>query len=171
MFKIICLLTCLAPFTGIYDLSINDIDGNIINLSQFKGKKILLVNTASDSKYTFQYKSLEQLYQRYKDSVVVIAIPSNSFGHEISNNIEIKQFISGNYKTHFLISQKMEVAGDNQASLYNWLTHATQNGAMDNTLRGDFYKFLVDGSGNLMGAFAPSVDPMSEQIQSAIENR
>ena len=171
MFKILCFLTCLVSFTGIYDYSINDIDGNTINLSQFKGKKILFVNTATNSKYAAQYKSLEQLYQKYKDSLVIIAIPSNSFGHEVSANTDIKKFVLSNYKIHFLLAQKTDVTGDSQSPLYGWLTHFAQNGAMDNTLRDDFYKFLIDGSGNLVGAFAPSVDPMNEQMLSAIENR
>lgn len=171
MLKIFCLLASLVSLNSIYDYSVTGIDGNTINLSQFSGKKMLIVNTASTSNYTNQYKSLEQLHQKYKDSLVIIAFPSNSFGHEVATSAEIKQFVSDNYHVHFLIAQKVDVAGDGQNSLYGWLTHFVQNGAMDNRIKDDFYKFLIDGSGNLIGAFAPSVDPLNEQIKNAIENR
>src|SRR5882672_9079035 len=121
MIKLLFLLVSIISFNNIYDYSVADIDGNTINLVQFKGKKILLVNTSSNSRYTSQYKSLEQLYQKYKDSLVIIAIPSNSFGHEPSTNALVKQFLVKNYKSHFIIAQKMDVAGINQSSLYNWL--------------------------------------------------
>lgn len=170
MTQIFSLLIALFSFTSIYDYSISDIDGNTISLSQFQGKKMLLVNTASNSQYTSQYQGLEQLYQRYSDSLVIIAIPSNSFGHEPLSNAAIKQFVSSNYNNHFILGAKTDVAGTNQCPLYNWLTHSAQNGVMENTLSNDFYKFLIDRSGNLIGAFAPSVDPMSQQIQDAIEN-
>jgi glutathione peroxidase len=156
--------------TGFYDFTITDIDGNNISLRQFQGKKILFVNTATNSSYTNQYASLEQLYQKYKDSLVIIAIPSNSFGNEAGDNAAIKHFIISNYHVHFIIAQKMEVAGSNQTSLYSWLTHIEQNNMMSNTIDGDFYKFLVDGQGRLVGAFVSSVDPMGEDVQSTMVN-
>lgn len=169
MNKIISLLIAFS-FTAIsvYDFTINDIDGNPIQLDQFKGKKILFVNTASKSRYTAQYDSLETLYQKYKDSLVIIAVPSNSFGNETDDNDEIKQFINSTYNTHFIIAEKTEVSGDNQSPLYGWLTQIKQNGMMDNPVHDDFYKFLVDGSGLLIGAFVSSVDPMSDEVQNAI---
>jgi glutathione peroxidase len=169
MIRIFSLLTMLISITGIYDYSIRDIDGNNINLSQFHGKKILIVNTASNSQYVSQYSSLEQLYEKYKDSLIVIAVPSGSFGNELPDSSAIRNFVISNYNIHFILASKTDVAGINQSPLYAWLTQAVKNGVMDNSLDNDFYKFLVDTNGNLVGAFAPSVDPMSQVVQNAIE--
>ena len=154
----------------IYSLPLNDIDGNPINLGQFQGKKVLIVNTATNSSYVSQYDSLEQLYQKYKDSLVIIAIPSNSFGNESNDNPTIKDFVMSNYHIHYILAQKMDVTGDTRSALYSWLTHIEQNNMMNNDVQGDFFKFLIDGSGRLVGAFVPSVDPMSDDMQSVITN-
>lgn len=171
MIKILCLFIGFAWLTTIvYDFSVNTIEGNTISLSQYKGKKILFVNTASSGPYTGQYAGLEKLYQKYKDSLVIIAVPSNSFGKETGTNAAIRTFITGAYHTHFIITEKTMVYGTDQSPLYAWLTHIDQNGMMTNTINDDFYKFLVDGSGKLVGAFVSSVDPMSNEIQNAIKN-
>ncbi len=154
----------------IYNLSLNDIDGNPIDLHQFQGKKILIVNTATGSSYVNQYASLEQLYQKYKDSLVIIAIPSNSFGNETGDNASIKDFVMNNYNIHYILAQKMDVTGESQSSLYSWLTHIEQNNMLSNDVQGDFFKFLADQSGRLVGAFMPSVDPMSDDMQGVITN-
>ncbi len=156
--------------TSLYDISINDINGNNINLGQFQGKKILFVNTASASIYTRQYNSLERLYQKYKDSLVIIAIPSNSFGNETGSNAQIKQFIENTYHAHYIITEKSNVSGINMIPLFNWLTVFEQNSMMTNSVNDDFYKFLVDKTGRLVGAFVSSVDPMSNEMQQAILN-
>ena len=154
----------------IYNLPLNDIDGNPINLGQFQGKKILIVNTATNSSYVSQYDSLEQLYQKYKDRLVIIAVPSNSFANENSDNTTIKNFVMRNYHIHYILAQKTDVTGDTQSALYSWLTHIEQNNMMSNGVEGDFFKFLIDKSGKLVGAFVPSVDPMSDDMQSVITN-
>ncbi len=172
MNKILCLLVGITLVTAtVYDFSVTTIDGNNISLEQFRGKKILFVNTASSSSYTSQYASLEQLYQKYKDSLVIIAIPSNSFGNETGDNAQIKEFINRKYNTHFIITEKSIVAAESQTALYGWLTHIEQNGMMGNAVQDDFYKFLVDGSGRLVGGFVSSVDPMSKSVQDAIMNQ
>jgi glutathione peroxidase len=170
MIKLLSTFAILSVLTGIYDFNLNDIDGNNFSLSQFQGKKILFVNTASNSIYTSQYASLEQLYERYRDSLVIIAIPSNSFGNDSADNATIKNFVTTNYNIQYILTQKMDVIGDSQTPLYSWLTHLEQNSMMSNAINGDFYKFLVDSSGRLVGAFVSSVDPMSNEIQSAISN-
>lgn len=171
MSKILSLLLgIILTTTTIYDYTVTTIDGNSMSLAQYKGKKILFVNTSSGSIYSSQYGSLEQLYQKYKDSLIIIAIPSNSFGTEPGDNTQIKQFVSSTYNTHFIITQKAAVAGDGQLPLYNWLTHITQNGMMGDAVGGDFYKYLVDSSGRLVGAFISTVDPMSDEVQTAITN-
>jgi len=170
MTKFFLLLTVIVTATGIYDYKMKDINGNDLSLDNFRGKWILIVNTASYSKYSEQYGSLEKLYQQHKDSLVVIAVPSNSFGHETGDNYSIKKFVTGKYNAHFILAQKTEVSGTNQEPIYNWLTQQNQNGVMSNRIKNDFYKFLIDKSGNLVGVFDSSVDPMSADIQSAISN-
>lgn len=154
----------------IYQFTIHDIDGNTISFSQFKGKKILIVNCATGSPYLRQLISLNTLSEKYKDSLVVIAIPSNTFRNESKSSSQIKNYLQSNFHPHFIIAEKTEVAGSAQSSLYAWLTHHSKNGMIENNLDDDFYKFLVDQQGRLVGIFAPSVDPMSDEMQSAIKN-
>ena len=172
MFKILFFITGLITFTGIYDYTITDTNGKEIQLSDFRGKMILLVNTASDSKHADQYASLEKLHQLYKDSLVIIAFPSNSFGKETKDNGSIKNFVKNKYKINYILAQKIAVKGEGQEPLYNWLTQQSNSKSMlKDYIENDFYKFLIDTSGNLVGAFNPSVDPMSEELLSAIRNR
>lgn len=170
--KALLLVTALIYhcYTSVYDYNLTAADGTTIHLSDFRGKKILIVNTASNSQYTSQYVNLEKLYQKYKDSLVIIAIPSGSFGNEPADNERIQSFVSSHYHIHFILAGKTEVTGTNRCPLYEWLTSSAKNGVMSNTLDDDFYKFLIDGSGNLIGAFAPSADPMSPPFFKAIEN-
>jgi glutathione peroxidase len=171
MLKLLLFVSGVFYLTGIYDLSLSDANGNTFNLGAFKGKKILLVNVASSGKYSNQLSSLEQLYQKYKDSLVVIAVPSNSFGNEQRSDSEIKQYLSNQFHAHFIITGKVSASGSNQSAVFKWLTHSNENKVMDNTINGDFWKFLIDEKGNLVGAFVSSVDPMSEAIQSAVQMR
>jgi glutathione peroxidase len=164
--NIISLCTFLV---SIYSFQFNGINGNsVINMNSFRGKKILLVNTASNSPYTNQYAALEQLHQLYKDSLVIIAFPSNSFGHEPGNNETIKNFIQQNYHAHFKIAAKADITGSNALPIFKWVAEAAQNGVMNNTVTNDFYKFLIDGEGNLIGAYTSTVSPMSNAIQNAV---
>jgi glutathione peroxidase len=170
MNKILFLLVPFIFFNSIYNYSLNDTEGNSFSLSQFKGKKILFVNTASSSEYVGQLASFEQLYEKYKDSLVIIAVPSNTFQDEPKSNAELKSYIESTWHTHFIITEKTIVAGAGQSPVYSWLSHQSENGMMENNIDGDFYKFLVNADGKLVGAFAPSVDPMSDEMQSAITN-
>jgi glutathione peroxidase len=154
--------------TGIYDLTFESASGTTINLNDFKGKKILLVNIATSSKYVSQCAGLEQLSQKYKDSLVVIAVPSNSFGHEQKGNTEIVRYLNEQYHIHFIVAGKVGVTGNDQSVVFQWLTHSSKNGQMDNAINSDFWKFLIDENGNLQGTFVSSVQPMNDAIQSAI---
>src|SRR5436305_972758 len=122
----ICFLLTSIFLDSIYNFSVVDHTGNTINLNQFSGKKILFVNTASGGQYAEQYSSLETLYQKYKDSLVIIATPSNSFGHETGN---IQQIIN-QYNIHFIVTDTQSVIGNNQAPIYEWLTQVIKNGIM-----------------------------------------
>lgn len=155
---------------SIYSLSVSSIDGGTINFSQFQGKKILIVNTARKSKYAKQFASLEQLYQKYKDSLVVVAFPSNDFNHEPGTGKDIKDSILLNYQASYIIGAKQVATGSGMAPIYKWLSESSQNGSIDNPVSADFCKYLIDNTGNIVGVFAGSVDPMDPLIQSAIIN-
>jgi len=152
-----------------YQLSFKDNLGNTVNFSGFAGKKILIVNTASESKYVSQYASLEQLYEKYQDSLVVIAFPANDFGKEPGNDSAIASYVA-QYNIHFILAAKVVVTGPNIDPVYSWLTDVTQNGTLSNPVPGNFFKFLLNGNGTIIGLFAGQVDPMDSTIQQAITN-
>ncbi len=162
------LLGLFCTSVSIYSISVNDIDGTVINLSVYEGKKILIVNTATQSRHVGQLAMLEQLHQLYGDSLVIIAIPSNSFGKEPLDNNAIKSFVQSQFNIHFILAAKSNVIGTEKPAIYNWLTEQSQNGTMNNTMYGDFQKFLIDKDGKLMGVFAPIISPMDISIQQAI---
>ena len=154
---------------NIYNISINDIDGNIIELSSFKGKYILFVNVASKCGFTKQYADLEKLYQRYKDDLVVIALPCNQFGgQEPADEKEIKQFCSNNYRVSFILTSKVIVKGENITPIYNWLTDKRRNGEFNSSVKWNFQKYLVDRNGNLINYFYSTTNPLSDKITSLI---
>jgi len=123
LLRILLLAVFMLPAQSFYDFKINNIDGAPIRLSDFKGKKILMVNTASECGYTPQYAELEKLYQKYKNKLVVIAFPANNFGgQEPGSNKQIKQFCSKNYGVSFLVAEKVSVKGGDIHPLFQWLT-------------------------------------------------
>lgn len=171
MIKILCLIAFGAFAPSIYSYQVSANDGSVIDLAAFKGKKILIVNTASNSKYSSQYGDLEQLYQKFKDSLVIIAVPSNSFGNEPLSDTGILTWVNETYNPHYLLASKISVNGVDQSQLYAWLSNDSLNGVMSNGVLGDFHKFLVDGSGNLIGAFIGSVSPLDSGLINVISNQ
>lgn len=171
MFKLILLSLFLTVSTTIgntvYDFKVLDIDGGTIDFASFGGKKILLVNIATDSPQVPQLVGLEQLQQQYRDSLVVIGVPSNSFGKEPKDNAQLRLLLRDAYKLTFPITEKMEVNGDNRSALYQWL--ATSSPRIQTEAKGDFHKYLINRKGELMGYFIPGVDPLSENLKKAIE--
>jgi glutathione peroxidase len=168
MIKSILLIAATFFTANIYTITSTDIDGNDIHFSDFAGKKILIVNTASNSSAVSQYAQLEELYQKYKDSLIVIAFPSNSFGNEPGTNQNISDSVASKYHVHFLLGAKADVIGSNQSLIYQWLTQEAQNGMMNNIVVDDFQKFLINKNGTLVGVFSPVVDPMDSLIQNAV---
>lgn len=158
----------IRPATSIYSLQFQDIDGNTISMSQFEGKRILFVNIATGSTRVTQLTTLQQLHEQHGDSVVVIGFPSNSFGHESRTNAEIKQFCQTNYGVSFLLTGKNSVAGESIQTIYNWLTKASENGVASQVVGGDFQKFVVSPTGQLVGAFDPRIDPLDSSILNAL---
>jgi glutathione peroxidase len=152
----------------IYSFTVKDAGGDDINFNSFRGKKILIVNTAEQSLYAKQYGSLEQLYQRYKDSLVVVVFPSNSFNNQSGSNSAIRQSIISNYNAHYLIAEKTNVTGNGASPLFNWLSIKAQNNVMSNPVTGDFQKYLIGTNGKLVAFFAPQLDPMDSILQRMI---
>ena len=155
----------IKPTASIYDININDLNGNAINLNNFKGKKILFVNVASECGYTPQYKDLQQLHETYKEKLVIIGVPCNQFGEqEAGNATEIQQFCSQNYGVDFLLTEKVDVKGVNQHPLYYWLTSKELNGFGDSTVKWNFQKYLIDENGSIINFFNSAIKPLSTEI-------
>jgi len=153
-----------------YDLTINSIDGELINFNTFKGKKILVVNVASNCGFTSQYKALEDLSQQYKDSLVILGVPCNQFGgQEPKNEVEIIEFCKSNYGVTFLMSEKVHVKGKNQHPLYSWLTNKKKNGSSSSSVKWNFQKYLIDNNGKLINYFYSTTSPTSPKITSILE--
>lgn len=157
------------PLKTIFDFKVDALTGGTIDFASFKGKKILVVNTASECGYTPQYKELEALYEQYKEKLVIVGFPANNFGgQEPGTNQEIKTFCEKNYGVTFPMAAKISVKGDDIAPLYQWLTHKEQNGVLDAEIKWNFNKFLIDENGNMLAYFPSKVKPLSEEIISKL---
>lgn len=154
---------------SIYDFKVEALEGGSIDFAAFKGKKILIVNTASKCGYTPQYEELEKLYETYKNKLVIVGFPANNFGgQEPGTNAEIKEFCKKNYGVTFPMAAKISVKGDDMAPIYQWLCNKAENGVMDAEIKWNFGKFLLDEKGNLVAYFPSKVKPMSEEITSKL---
>jgi glutathione peroxidase len=148
---------------------LNNIDGQTFSLKNFKGKKILIVNTASKCGYTPQYEGLQALYEKYKDKLVVVGFPCNDFGgQEPGEKEDIKSFCKKNYGVTFPLTEKISVKGETMAPIYQWLTQKSQNGVLDATIKWNFNKFLLNENGEMLAYFPSSVKPMDETITSKL---
>jgi len=151
--------------TSIYDININSLQGKSIDFSNFKGKHILFVNVASKCGFTPQYKELQKLHEKYKDSLVVIGVPCNQFGaQEPGNPFEIQEFCEINYGINFLITEKIDVKGETQHPLYKWLTNKELNGFKDTTVKWNFQKYLISPNGMIVDYFYSTTKPLSKKI-------
>ena len=155
---------------SIHSFTVKSIDGKNLNLASFKGKKILIVNTASKCGYTPQYEGLEKVYEQYKDKLVIIGFPCNQFGgQEAGTNEEIADFCKKNYGVSFPLADKIDVKGSNAAPIYQWLTQKSKNGILDASISWNFNKFLIDENGKMMAYFPSNVKPDSESILSYLK--
>ena len=147
------------------------INGNEFNFSQLKGKKVLIVNTASECGYTPQYAELQKLHEKYKDKLVLIGFPANNFGQqEPGTNEQISEFCKKEYNVTFQLMQKVSVKGEDMDAIFKWLTTQT-NPDFTGDIKWNFEKFLIDENGVLVHRFRAKVAPMSEEIISAIEGK
>ena len=153
-----------------YELNLKSIDDKNINFSSFKGKFVLIVNVASKCGFTPQYKALEELYNEYKDNLVVIGVPCNQFGgQEPNSQSEIKEFCSANFGVSFLLSEKIKVIGSDKHPLYKWLTEKDKNGISNSNVKWNFQKYLISDSGELINYFYSTTSPKSSKITAFLE--
>lgn len=151
---------------SIYDFKVQDIDGKEFNMADLKGKKVLIVNTASKCGFTPQYEDLEKLYNTYKDQgFVIIAFPANNFlSQEPGTDSEIKSFCQKNYGVSFPIMSKISVKGKDMHPIYQWLTEKEKNGVMDSEVKWNFQKYAIDEDGNLVKVFYSRTKPFDDEI-------
>ena len=168
----IILMTAITTLNAqsIHGFTVKGIDGKDIKMSSFKGKKILVVNTASKCGYTPQYEALEKVYEQYKDKLVIIGFPCNQFGgQEPGSNEEIVAFCKKNYGVTFPLADKIDVKGENTAAIYQWLTQKSKNGVVDATISWNFNKFLLDENGKMIAYYPSNVKPDSQDILSHLK--
>lgn len=151
--------------TDIYGIAIQKLDGTPLELDSFSGKYLLFVNVASKCGFTGQYKDLEKLYQQYNDKLMIIGVPCNQFGAQEPGNAEqIGEFCQKNYGVSFIMTEKIEVKGEKQHLLYQWLTNKTMNGVKSSTVKWNFQKYLVGPTGKLIDFYYSTTAPLSKKL-------
>lgn len=152
-----------------YQFKVTTIEGDTFDFSSLKGKKVLIVNTASKCGFTPQYKDLQLLHEKYGDKVIVIAFPSNDFmSQEPGSPKEIKEFCNSQYSVTFPIMDKVHVKGAKKHPVYKWLTEKKLNGWNDQEPKWNFSKYLISEDGKLLKYYGSSVSPMSEEVLNEI---
>ena len=150
-----------------YDFKINSITGDQIDLKDFKGKPILIVNTASYCGFTKQYNDMQELWEKYRDrGLIVLGVPSNSFNQEKSDNRAVKEFCEVNFNITFPMTTKVNVKGDNAHDIYKWAKENFGNSAVP---KWNFHKILIDKNGKIHDTFASFTEPMSSKLVKEIE--
>ncbi len=151
-----------------YDFKINSISGDVINLNEFKGKPVLVVNTASYCGFTKQYNDMQELWEKYRErGLVVLGIPSNSFNQEKKNNNEVKEFCEVNFSINFPLTEITNVKGDNAHEIYKW---AKENYGKSAVPKWNFYKILINKDGIIEDTYASLTKPTSNKITKKIES-
>ncbi len=160
------ILSVMLSGASFYDFKVASLDGKTIDFSKFKGKKVLVVNTASKCGYTPQYADLQKLYDKYQGKLVIVGFPANNFGEqEPGSNEDIGAFCKKNYGVTFPMAEKVSVKGDDIHPIFKYLTEeAKKMGTADPVVRWNFTKFLIDEKGKLVKVFPSKVNPMSEEI-------
>ena len=166
-------ISLTAQTKSLHDFTVKNIDGEDFNLSSLKGKKVLVVNTASKCGLTPQYEDLQKLYERYSSkNFIIIGFPANNFmNQEPGSNSEIKQFCSSEYNVTFYMMSKISVKGNDIHPLYQWLTKKELNGKMDSKVKWNFQKYMIDENGKLVDVAYPKTNPFDDQIVNWIENK
>jgi glutathione peroxidase len=168
MLRLLFIPILFMIHSSVYDFKVPALNGGTIDLSTYKGKKLLIVNTASKCGFTPQYADLEKLYDKYKDKLVIVGFPANDFGgQEPGTNAEISEFCKKNYGVTFPLAAKSDVVGENTSPLFKYLTEeAVKMGTPAPVIKWNFTKFLIDENGKLLGVYNSKITPMSEEITS-----
>lgn len=166
----ILMVALMANPTSFYDFKVDNIDGKPVDLKDYKGKVVLVVNVASKCGYTGQYEDLEALYQKYKEKgLVILGFPANNFGgQEPGSNAEIKTFCSSKYNVTFPMFSKVSVKGNDQAELFTFLTKQT-NPDFTGDIKWNFEKFLIGQDGKLIHRYRSGADPLDDDLEAAIK--
>lgn len=164
-------MTSFRPVAkNIYNFKIKALDGSTIDFSKYKGKKILIVNTASMCGFTPQYDGLEKLYESHKDNLVIVGFPSDNFGNqEYHSNDSISTFCKKNYGVTFPLTTRVDVKGPNTTPIFKYLCNKSENGVLDATISWNFNKFIIDENGNLLQHFDSKVTPESDELLKYID--
>jgi len=158
-------LSTFSQQSGFYDFKVKTLEGEDFDLASLKGKKVMVVNTASKCGYTPQYKDLEELHKQYGQKLVIIGFPANNFmNQEPGTALEIRQFCTENYSVSFTLMEKISVKGKDIHPLYKWLTDKELNGVMDSDVKWNFQKYLIDENGKLIDVLYTKEKPGSEKV-------
>ena len=161
-----------AQASGFYDFKVKTLEGGDFDFSSLKGKKVMIVNTASKCGYTPQYKDLEEVYEKYQDNLVIIGFPANNFlSQEPGSASEIRKFCTENYGVTFPMMEKISVKGDDMHPLYRWLTSKDKNGLMDSEVKWNFQKYLIDENGKLVDVVNPKDKVTSDKVTAWISSK
>ena len=161
------------PTMPFHQLSATDINGQLVKMEAYAGKRVMVVNTASECGFTPQYTQLQELYDAYKDKdFVILGFPCDQFGRqEPGTEADIAAFCTKNYGVTFPMMSKVEVKGDGQHAIYHWLTNKEQNGVMDVTVKWNFHKFLIDEHGRLAMSLESAVSPLDERVLNWLDKK
>ena len=158
-------MAALSQTSGFYDFKVKTLEGQDFDFSSLKGKKVLVVNTASKCGFTPQYKDLEELYERYQGKLVIIGFPANNFANqEPGSASDIRKFCTDNYGVTFPMMEKISVKGDDMHPLYKWLTSKDKNGVIDSEVKWNFQKYLIDENGKLVDVIYSKEKPGSDKV-------
>ena len=164
MLRLAILSILFSVTASIYDFKVPSLEGGSIDFAKYKGKKVLIVNTASKCGFTPQYKELQELSEKYKGKLVVIGFPANNFNQEAGSNAEISEFCKKNYGVTFQMAEKVSVKGADIHPVFKYLTEEAAKMGIEDPVKWNFTKFLLDEKGKLVGVFPSKVKPSDEAI-------
>lgn len=166
LISLIFTATATSQHKTLHDFTARTIDGEVYDFSQLKGKKVLIINTASECALTSQFRKLQELYEEYGgDDFEIVAFPSNDFGNqEPGTNEQIKAFCTAKYNVSFTMMEKVSIKGENMHPIYRWLTSSDENGTLDGRVTWNFQKFLIDQEGVPVDFLSPITGPQNRRI-------